>query len=122
MQRLNGFGDLLEDDLEHLHQISKTISDSTSCIKSKEQQALTHSKMEAKFNNKDIKSSISKSQEQGKRTFKKCTFDALARSTIQKEERDASHMKTLDVLEEKKQPKIVSYYEMEKSRLLSTDS
>ena len=122
MQRLNGFGDLLEDDLKHLHLISKTISDSTSRMKRKEQQALTHSKLEAKFNNKDIKSAISKSQEQGKRTFKKRTFDAVAKSIIQKEERDASRMKTLDVLEERKHPKILSYYEMEKKRLLSTDA
>jgi hypothetical protein len=122
MQRLNGFGDLLEDDLEHLHQISKTISDSTCRIKSKVQQALTHSKLEAKYNNKDIKSAISKSQTLGQRAFKKRTSDAISKGIIQKRERDASRMKTLDVLEEKKHPKIVSYYEMEKSRLLSTDS
>jgi hypothetical protein len=102
MQRLNGFGDLLEDDLKHLHLISKTISDSTSHIKSKEQQALMHSKLEAKCNNNHIKSNISKSQEQGRQAFKKCTFDAMVKSIIQKEERDASHMKTLDVLEERK--------------------
>ena len=66
MQRLNGFRDLLEDDLEHLHQISRTVSDSTCRIKSKVQQAVTHSKLEAKFNNKDIKSAISKSQALGK--------------------------------------------------------
>ncbi len=33
MKRLGGFGDLLEDDLEHLHQMSKAISNCTSCIK-----------------------------------------------------------------------------------------
>jgi hypothetical protein len=44
-QRLGGFGDLLEDDLEHLHQISKSISDRTSRIKCKEKQAFVHSKL-----------------------------------------------------------------------------
>jgi heme oxygenase len=53
-QRLNGFGDLLEEDLEHLHKISKPISDSTSRIKSKKQQALMHSKLEAKLSNQPL--------------------------------------------------------------------
>ncbi len=37
MKRLGGFGDLLEDDLEHLHQISNAISNCTSCIKNNQQ-------------------------------------------------------------------------------------
>jgi hypothetical protein len=47
-----GINDMLEDDLEHLHQISKKISDRTSRIKNKHQQALSHSQMEAKLQNK----------------------------------------------------------------------
>ncbi len=43
VELLGGIGDMLENDLEHLHQISKKISDRTSRIKNKHQQALSHS-------------------------------------------------------------------------------
>jgi hypothetical protein len=52
MKQFGGFGDLLEDDLEHLHQMSKAISDCTSHIKNKLQQAFSHSKIKAKLNKK----------------------------------------------------------------------
>jgi hypothetical protein len=51
---LGGIGDMFEDDLEHLHQISKLIQDRTCRIKNTAQQAHSHSQMEAKFNNKDV--------------------------------------------------------------------
>ena len=35
VERLQGIGDLLEDDLEHLHQMSKKIADQTNRIKKK---------------------------------------------------------------------------------------
>jgi len=45
---LGGVCDMLEDDLEHLHQISKRIMDQMSKIKNINKQALSHSKIEAK--------------------------------------------------------------------------
>jgi hypothetical protein len=51
---LGGIGDILEADLEHLHQVSKKITDERSKIKNVTQQALSHSKIEAKLNNKEI--------------------------------------------------------------------
>ncbi len=54
VERLKGIGDLLEDDLEHLHQMSKKITDRTSRIKNKHHQARSHSQMEAKLNNTEI--------------------------------------------------------------------
>jgi hypothetical protein len=38
--------------------MSKAISDHTSCIKNKQQQAFFHSKIKAKLNNKEIKAVI----------------------------------------------------------------
>ncbi len=99
---------------------SKAINDSTCRIKSKVQQAMTHSKLEAKFKNKDIKSAISKSQALGQQTFKKCPSNATSKGII-KRQRDARCMETLDALEERKHSKILSYYDLEKNRLLSTD-
>ncbi len=59
--RISGFGELLEDDLEHLHQISKSISDHTSRIKCKEMQAIVYSKLEHNLNIQEIKTAITKS-------------------------------------------------------------
>jgi hypothetical protein len=42
---LQGIGDLLEDDLECLHQMSKKIADRTNRIKKKDKQARSHSQM-----------------------------------------------------------------------------
>jgi hypothetical protein len=54
VEHLEGIGDMLEDDLEHLHQVSKRITDRTSKIKTITKQAHSHSKIEAKLNNKEI--------------------------------------------------------------------
>jgi hypothetical protein len=45
MKWLGVFGDLLEDGLKHLHQMSKAISDRTSRIKNKQQQAFSRFKI-----------------------------------------------------------------------------
>jgi len=48
VESLGGIGDMLENDLEHLHQVSKRILDRTSKIKDVTKQAFAHSKIEAK--------------------------------------------------------------------------
>jgi hypothetical protein len=95
MKRLGGFGDLLEDDLEHLHQMSKAISDRTSRIKNKQQQAFSHSKIEAKLNNKDIKAVIQQVEVETKRVLKKRPLDSISKSDMAKIERDSNRMDTL---------------------------
>jgi hypothetical protein len=59
VQRLGGIGDLLEDELEHLNQMSKK-NDRTNRIKNKVQQAESHFKIEVKINNKEIRAVKSK--------------------------------------------------------------
>jgi hypothetical protein len=54
VEHLGGLGNMLEDDLEHLHQVSTRITDRTSKIKNITKQALSHSKIEAKLNNKEL--------------------------------------------------------------------
>jgi hypothetical protein len=51
---------LLEDELEHLYHMSKKINDRTNRIKNKMQLAESHSKIEAKINNKEIRAMVSK--------------------------------------------------------------
>jgi hypothetical protein len=53
LELLGGVGDMLEVDHEYLHQMSQKISYRTSRIKNPVQQAMSHSKMEAKLNNKE---------------------------------------------------------------------
>jgi len=53
VESLGGIGDMLENDLEHLHQVSKRILDRTSKIKDVTKQSFAHSKIEAKKNNKE---------------------------------------------------------------------
>ena len=119
MKWLGGFGDLLEDDLEHLHQMSKAISDRTSRIKNKQQQAFSHSIIEAKLNNKDIKAIIQQVEEDTKRVFKKRPIDTISKSDMAKIERDSNRMDTLVEVERKEHNKLVSYYEQQKIRLLN---
>ncbi len=74
---LGDIGDILEDDLEHLHRISKKIEDRTCRIKNIAQQALSHSHMEAKFNNKDIIEKTRESKLSSKRVYKKARTGSI---------------------------------------------
>jgi len=118
VERLNGIGDLLEDDLEHLHQMSKKIADRTSRIKVKDQQARSHSQMEAKLNNSNIIMQMEKSQAESKRVFKRRRVDAAERAANAKKERDESRLETITSVEEKPYSRMVSLYESEKESLL----
>ncbi len=118
-ERIGGIGDLLLVDLEHLHQISKKITDQTSRIKNKMQQARSHSQMEAKLNNHEIMARTIESKDESKRLFKKQRVDATARAAQAKVERDTSRVETLASVEERPYTKLVSYYECEKANLLN---
>ena len=106
---------MLEDDLEHLHQQSKKISDRTSRIKNKVQQALSHSKMEAKFQNKENMEKTFESRLDAKRKFKKCRTDSKVEAKIK---RDCARMKKVAEVESKPYNKLLSFYEHEKAKML----
>jgi hypothetical protein len=118
VEHLGGIGDMLEDDLEHLHQVSKKITDRTSKIKDITKQALSHSKIEAKLNNKEIIEKMKESQLGSKRAFKKARIDAFQRAGQAKIERDNSRLETLAEVEQKPYSRIVSFYESEKTKLI----
>jgi len=54
VNKLEGLGDIQEDDLEHLHQTSAKITACVNQMKNKDQQALVHSKREAIHNNVNV--------------------------------------------------------------------
>jgi uncharacterized protein YoxC len=70
VEQVKGIGDFLEDDLEHFHQTSKKITNQTSKIKNKDQQARSHSQMEAKLHNTEIITRTPESQAKSKRAYK----------------------------------------------------
>ena len=122
VERLKGIGDLLEDDLEHLHQMSKKITDRTSRIKNKNQQARSHSQMEAKLYNAEIITRTQQSQAESKRVYKRKRVDAVQRAVIAKKERDEHRMETILTVEENPYSRMISFYESEKANLLNSSS
>ena len=115
VERFGGIGDMLEDDLEHLHQQSKKNSDRTSRIKNKVQQAISHSKMEAKLQNKEIIQKTLESRADSMRTFKKRRTDSKVEAKI---ERDLARMEKVAEVEAKPHTKQLSFYENEKAKML----
>jgi hypothetical protein len=115
VELFRGIGDMLEDDLEHPHQQSKKITDRTSQIKNKVQQAISHSKMEAKLQNKEIIQKTLESRVDSMRTFKKRRTDSKVEAKI---ERDLARMEKVAEVEAKPHTKQLSFYENEKAKML----
>ena len=103
MKRFEGIGDMLEDDVERIHQIATKIESRVTRIKNKNMQALAHSKIEAVQNNYDVKERIKESKLKSKRNFKKRKSDeAITKAAKAKVERDYSRLESLESIEEKK--------------------
>jgi hypothetical protein len=94
MRRFNGIGDMLEDDVEHIHQIAAKIEARVSRMKNKSGQALVHSKMEAMQNSREIREAMDNSMQLSKRTFKNDLQTNLKLSEA-KEQRERRRMATL---------------------------
>jgi hypothetical protein len=62
MKEFQGIGDMLEDDIEHIHKIADQIESRTSQMKDKAQQAFVHSKIEVIQNSQDIAVKLEASQ------------------------------------------------------------
>jgi len=58
VQLFQGIGDSLEDDIEHMYQISARIKSRVSQMKNKDQQALVHSRLEAIASNVEVITNI----------------------------------------------------------------
>ncbi len=109
---------MLEDDREHLHQMSQKFSYRTSRIKNVAEQATSHSKIEAKLNNTEIIDNTKESQLHSKRAYQKARTGSTERAAQAKIERDNSRIETLVKVEEKPYSRLVSFYESEKTKLL----
>jgi len=103
MRACEGVGDMLEDDVEHNHQLAAKIEAQITRMKDKSRQAFVQSKIEAIQNCNEIKSKLAASQEEAKRNFKKrnMELDAEQRKKKLKLERDSSRLETLQQLQDK---------------------
>jgi hypothetical protein len=120
MRCFEGIGDTLEDDVEHMHQISARIEARVSRMKDKDKQALVHSKMEAIQFNAEVTDHIEQSKQLAKRSFKKRNPEicAATRAVKLKKERDESRVETLILLDQKPHAQLISIYDQKKAELL----
>jgi hypothetical protein len=77
MKQLQGIGDMLEDDVEHIHQMAARIETWTSRRTNKALEPFIHSKIETIQNCQQIKGKIELSQQNAKWAFKKRTPEAV---------------------------------------------
>jgi len=88
MRFFGGIGDVLEDDVERMHQVAGRFEHRTANVKNPEKRALFHAKMEALSHNKDIITYIAASRNRAKRTFQKpmeCTSPKRKKMEREKE-------------------------------------
>ncbi len=69
-KEIGGFGDMLKDDVEMMHQIAGRFESRASKIKGHEKRAFSHAKMEVIMNSKDVPNNIKKSQLKSKRPLR----------------------------------------------------
>jgi esterase/lipase len=126
MSRFNGIGDMLEDDVEHIHQKAAKIESRIGRMKNKEHQAIIHSRLEALQNSREIREAMESSISASKRNFKKCNLEHSAekRKVKAKIERDSNRMASLSIIIASKPHETVplSNYDKHKNEFLRNNS
>jgi hypothetical protein len=113
MRLFGGIGDILEDDVEKMHQIAGQFEHRSARLKNPDTRALVHAKMEALSHNKDVQHHVAHSRKLSKRKFKNRNMSLCkdTRSKLLKMERDDRRIATANALQEKPLPKLVTTYE-----------
>ncbi len=88
---MEGIRDVLEDDLEHLHQTSTKITSCVSRMKKNDQQAFVHSKIQAKHNNIEVYERVQNSK---KNQEIKMELESTVRAAKTKSERENSSVES----------------------------
>jgi hypothetical protein len=120
MRLFEGIGETLEDDVEHMHQISAWIEAWVSRMKDKDKQALVHSKMEAIQFNVEVTEKIEQCKMSSICDFKKRNPElcAVSRAVKLKKEREDFQAETLLLLEQKPHAQLISAYDQKKAEML----
>ena len=110
MRRFNGIGDLLEDDVEKMHQIAGNFESRASRLKSANNRAFAQAKMEAMSHNNAVRKCIEQSQQQSKRKSddEKPSFKESFK--VQKTERNQKRLDTIKRIEDNPPPKLITAY------------
>jgi hypothetical protein len=112
MQAFSGIGDLLEDDVEKIHQISGNFESRVSRLKSGTNKAFAQAKMEAVSHNDAVRQHLEQSQRNSKRKLDdKKSFNKKENNKVQKTERNQRRLDTLKGIEDNPIPKLISAYE-----------
>jgi hypothetical protein len=113
MKMFSGIRDILEDDVEKMHQIAGRSESRVARLKSATNRALAEAEIEAISKDQKVKQNVEKSKELAKRKFSDLdTRLKLAhKKKSQKYEQDQKQIQTVAELCDKLLPKIVSVYE-----------
>jgi hypothetical protein len=119
MQKFGGIGDILEDDVEKMHQIAGRFEHRTARIKNPNKRALVHAQMEARTHNKHVQHHAAESQKKAKRKFKNRNISKSKdhKTKRMKKERDEQRIATADALHLKPLPKLITTYDKLKEEL-----
>jgi hypothetical protein len=119
VQLFQGIGDSLEDDIEHMYQISARIKSRVSQMKNKDQQALVHSRLEAIASNVEVITNIEERKIAANRKIKSTTTESAEnRAKRLKEERNERREQAGINIQETNYPKLTSKHEERKAELL----
>jgi phage gpG-like protein len=119
MRLFGGIGDILEDDVEMMHQIAGRFEHRTARLKNPGMRALVHARMEAITHSKDVMHHVAQSLKRSKRKFKnrntKLSKDHKAKR--KKIERDTQRIATANDIQAKPFTKLITNYDKLKSKL-----
>jgi hypothetical protein len=120
MRLFGGIGDILEDDVEMMHQVAGRFEHRTARLKSSNKRALVHAKMEAVSNNKDVIQHVERSCKHSKRQFKNRNTELSKehKAKQNKIDRDEQRMETAKEIEGKPFAKLITNHNKLKSKYI----
>ena len=110
MRMFGGIGDILEDDVEKMHQIAGRSESRVARLKSATNRALAEAKIEAISKNCQVKQHVERSKQVAKRKFsdQEARLSVADKKKSLKSERDHKQLQTVTALYENPLPKIVN--------------
>ena len=119
MRMFGGIGDILEDDVEKMHQIAGQSESRVARLKSASSRALAEAKIEAISKNSLVKQHVEKLQQSTKRKFSdgKSRLAQVEKRKCLKDEHVQKEVAAVRVLCEKPPPKLVTAHERLKAEL-----
>ncbi len=121
MRKLGGIGDILEDDVEKMHQIAGRSESRVARLKSATGRAIAEAKIEAISKNCDVKQHVERSKNLAKRKFleQDTRLSAMDKKKLMKSEHDCKQLHKVTELNKAALPKIFTAHERLKQDFIS---